>query len=158
MLIALAVGATGCSSKVETSLLEWVGQNGLPLVIQDTTDSLSSVAQELQELPLTTDNIGEIVTALKASALALSAQATLIADEPLSDNAAFEELRTNTVSSIREFVARTDALDAAALVASGDLAELSAAITLLTGIATSLTSLAKYLEANGSEPVEPAEG
>ena len=158
VLIAVAVVTTGCSSKIETSLLEWVGETGLPLVLQDTTESLSSAAQKLQELPLTADNADEIVMALKASGLALSAQATAIANEPLSNDVAFEELRANAVTSIRDFVGRTDALDAAAIVASGDLAQLAAAITLLTGIATSLTALTKYVDTNGGEQVEPAEG
>ena len=158
VLVAIAVAISGCSSAVETTLRDWVSEAGLPLVIQESTSALSEVAQELQNLSVTPENVEKIVTALKASAVALSAQATALAAEPISNDAAFEELRTNVLNSMNDFVTAANALDAAALLASGDISAVSAAIGTLTAVATQLTDLNTYLDSNGGEQVEPAEG
>ena len=158
LLTAVAIAVSGCSASSESTLLDWVSEAGLPVVIQNSTNALSQAVQDLQDLTVTTDNIDEIVTALKTSAVALSVQAKALATEPVSSDAAFEQLRTKALDSIQTFVATAEGLDAAALIAAGDLATVSAAIGALTAIATDLTSLTQYIDSHSGDQVGPSEG
>lgn len=154
-LLASALLLTGCSA-AESSLLDWVKEAGMTVVLQSTSAIVGDLASQLDRLTGAPEDVRTMVAALKASAEALGPQVTALLAEPLSNDATYEQLRTQLVESMQSYIERAKALDAEAIIASGDLAATTAVVQSLTSLADQLKALSDYLAANGSSEVGSA--
>ena len=151
-LLASALLLSGCSV-AESTLVDWVKEAGMTVVLDSTTAAIADVASQLEGLTGTPEDVRVMVTALKAGATALGPQLTALIAEPLSNDPTYEQLRTKLIESMRSYIDQAKALDAEAMLAAGDIAATTAAIEALTGLADQLKALSDYLANNADSAV-----
>lgn len=154
-LLAATLMMTGCST-TESSLLDWVKEAGMTVVLDSTTAAIADVASQLEGLTGAPEDLQVMVTALKAGATALGPQLTALIAEPLSNDPTYEQLRTKLIDSMESYIDQAKALDVEAMIAAGDIAATSAAIEALTAVADQLKALSDYLANNGDSAVGSA--
>lgn len=154
-LVASAMILVGCST-TENSLLNWVREAGMAVVIENTSAALSDVASGLDGLGTSPEDIKTMVTTLQTSAKALTAQVAALTAEPTSNDAAYEQLRQDLITSMQSYIDAAQQLDAEQIIKTGNIAATTAVVNALTEISAKLLALSDYLEANGENPVTAA--
>lgn len=155
-LLLATLTLTGCAVDQSETLLGWASEVGLPQVIEDTSSAIGKVAGDLKSVGSDSDGIRTMVNVLRASGPALATQAEALASERASNNAAYETLRSSVVDAMRSYAQAAAALDADAVIASGDLRAVTEVVKALTSVSTELTALNAFIEAHGTDPTGAA--
>ena len=162
-LAALALVLTGCGSSTgdtspspsvpaEATLTEWVTSVGLKDSLTDLTNSLSALSADVSAVDAT--DTKALADAIAKHGGELQQIAVDIANEPASNDTAYEALRSGAAFSIRAFAKLAIALSSAA--EADRLKAVTDSIAAITPMNSALKPLSEYITAHGTDTVKPA--
>ncbi len=140
--------SASATSTDQLALTAWASNTGLIDAITTVTSGLST-----DLMNLTNTDVDAVKKAFASRGSELAAAAKEIAGEPITNNAAYEQLHTAMVDALNGYA------DSAAALASATAANrqglVLAATTSLASLTGAIQALVDYIAAHGTEAIQP---